>query len=67
MWEDILTKDTVLDLISKFIFIERKEYHDELTNNKNHKETIIFPRYHNLTLSESLLLLFQSTVQALII
>lgn len=42
MWEDILTKDTVLDLISKFIFIERKEYHDELTNKKNHKETIIF-------------------------
>ena len=25
MWEDILTKDTVLDLISKFIFIETKE------------------------------------------
>lgn len=24
MWEDILTKDTILDLISKFIFVEDK-------------------------------------------
>ena len=31
MWEDILTKETVLDLINKFIFIETKESTDELT------------------------------------
>lgn len=36
MWEDILTKDTVLDLISKFIFIETKEKEDEVTG-KNYK------------------------------
>lgn len=55
MWEDILTKDTILDLISKFIFIERKEEEDELTGKKRHKETIIFPRYHQLDLIRKLL------------
>lgn len=55
MWEDILTKDTILDLISKFIFIERKEEEDELTGKKKHKETLIFPRYHQLDLIRKLL------------
>ena len=48
MWEDILTKDTVLDLISKFIFIENKETEDELTGKKKTSENVIFPRYHQL-------------------
>lgn len=55
MWEDILTKDTLLDLISKFIFIERKEEVDELTGKKKHSETLIFPRYHQLDLIRKLL------------
>lgn len=55
MWEDILKKDTILDLISKFIFIERKETEDELTGKKKHSETIIFPRYHQLDLIRKLL------------
>ena len=55
MWEDILTKDTLLDLISKFIFIERSEETDELTGKKSHKETLIFPRYHQLDLIRKLL------------
>ena len=48
MWEDILTKDTILDLINKFIFIEVKENVDELTGKKRVKESVIFPRYHQL-------------------
>lgn len=48
MWEDILKKDTVLDLINKFIFIQFKESIDELTGKKKIKESIIFPRYHQL-------------------
>ena len=48
IWEDILKKDTVLDLIYKFIFIETKEKVDELTGKKKAKETLIFPRYHQL-------------------
>ncbi|MDE6829847.1 MAG: DEAD/DEAH box helicase family protein, partial [Lachnospiraceae bacterium] len=48
MWEDILKKDTVLDLISKFIFIETKESEDELTGKIKKSENLIFPRYHQL-------------------
>ena len=48
MWEDILTKDTMLDLISKFMFIETKEKVDELTGKVKKTENIIFPRYHQL-------------------
>ncbi len=55
MWEDILTKDTILDLISKFIFVERKEELDELTGKKKTIETLIFPRYHQLDLIRKLL------------
>ncbi len=55
MWEDILTKDTLLDLITKFIFIETKEEADELTGKKKIKETVIFPRYHQLDVIRKIL------------
>lgn len=55
MWEDILTKDTVLDLLAKFIFVERKEDVDEATGKKKRSETLIFPRYHQLDLIRKLL------------
>lgn len=48
MWEDILTKDTVLDLVSKFIFVEVKEKVDEETGKVKRTENLIFPRYHQL-------------------
>lgn len=48
MWEDILKKDTVLDLISKFIFVEAKEKIDEKTGMIKYSENLIFPRYHQL-------------------
>ena len=48
MWDDILKKDTILDLISEFIFINRKEVVDEVTGKKTVKENLIFPRYHQL-------------------
>lgn len=55
MWEDILTKDTVLDLINKFIFIQNKETTDEITGKKKVKETVIFPRYHQLDVIRQIL------------
>lgn len=55
MWEDILTKDTILELISKFIYIETKEEKDNVTEKTKIKETVIFPRYHQLDLIRSLL------------
>lgn len=46
MWEDVLKKDSILELISKFIFIEVKEKKNELTGKNERIETLIFPRYH---------------------
>lgn len=48
MWEDILKKDTILDLISKFIFVETKEKVDDKTGKIKRSENLIFPRYHQL-------------------
>lgn len=55
MWEDILTKDTVLELLGKFIFVDTKESKDELTGKKKKSENIIFPRYHQLDVIRRLL------------
>lgn len=46
MWEDVLRKDSILELISKFIFIEVKEKRNELNGKNEISETLIFPRYH---------------------
>ena len=48
MWEDILSKDTLLQIINKFMFIEVKEKKDPVTDKIKRKETVIFPRYHQL-------------------
>ncbi len=49
MWEDILQKDTLIDLISHFIFVERSQKIDPVTDKLGKlKETQIFPRFHQL-------------------
>lgn len=55
MWEDILTKDTVLDLISKFIFLEVKEKVGDKTVKLKRSENLIFPRYHQLDVIRKIL------------
>ena len=56
MWEEVLTKDSLLELIKKFIFIERVEKEDELTGSTKIKETVIFPRFHQLDLIRKLMI-----------
>ena len=48
IWEDILKKDNLIDILSKFVFVERIEKEDPSTGKKKLKEAIIFPRYHQL-------------------
>ena len=48
MWEDILQKDTLIEILSKFMFIEVKEKKDPVTDKMKRSETVIFPRYHQL-------------------
>ena len=55
MWDDILQKDTVLDLISKFMFISKKEKKDDITGKTIKSESLIFPRYHQLDVIRKLL------------
>ena len=55
MWKDIWTKDTILDLLSKFIYVEKKTVKDHDTGKEKKKETLIFPRYHQLDLIRKIL------------
>ena len=55
MWEDILSKDTLIDILSKFMFKEVTEKVDPQTGKKKTSETIIFPRYHQLDVVRKLL------------
>jgi type I restriction enzyme R subunit len=48
MWRDILTRDTIIDLISRFMFITKREKVDEVTGEIKEQEVLIFPRYHQL-------------------
>ncbi len=48
MWEDILKKDTVLYLIDKIIFLQKEMKKDPDSGKRKIKETLIFPRYHQL-------------------
>lgn len=47
IWEEVLTKDSLLEIVHKFIYLEKKE--EVLDNGDSRtKETLIFPRYHQL-------------------
>lgn len=46
LWEEVLEKDSLLDIIKRFIHIETDE--KEIDGKKVIKETLIFPRYHQL-------------------
>lgn len=48
MWEDILQKDNLIEILNKFVFVERIEKKEDVTGRKKLKESIIFPRYHQL-------------------
>lgn len=47
IWEDILQKDNLIEILSKFVFVERIESKD-INGRTKKKESIIFPRYHQL-------------------
>ncbi len=55
MWDNILKKDSVIEIITKFMFIETKEKKDEKTGKTKITENVIFPRYHQLDVLRKLL------------
>jgi type I restriction enzyme R subunit len=54
MWENIWTKEKIILLIERFIFIEKKKTKNANTGKVTLKETLIFPRYHQLRAIEKL-------------
>ena len=55
IWDNILQKDSLIEIITKFMFIEVKESKDEKTGKTKTTETVIFPRYHQLDVLRKLL------------
>lgn len=45
LWEDVWSRDSVLELVKKFVTIQIEEKEDE-RGRKTKSETLIFPRYH---------------------
>ena len=46
MWDDVFTKDSIIELLTKFITIQREQKKDNFTGEVKEKESLIFPRYH---------------------
>ena len=45
LWEDVLQRDSLLDLLARFLHLQTEEHRTD-TGQKVKKETLIFPRYH---------------------
>ena len=54
LWEDVLQKDSLLNILARYIHLESKDVEDH-QGMKSKKETMIFPRYHQLDVVRSLL------------
>lgn len=50
LWEEVLQKDSLLDILARFMHLEviEEEYKVKKKSIKKVKETMIFPRYHQL-------------------
>ena len=55
MWESIWTRDKIALLIERFIFVEVKKEKNPDTGKTSKKETLIFPRFHQLRAIEKLI------------
>jgi len=47
LWEEVLQRDSLLDLLARFVHLQIEEKRDD-QGRKVKKETLIFPRYHQL-------------------
>lgn len=47
LWEEVLQRDSLLDLLARFLHLQTEEKRDD-DGRRFKKETMIFPRYHQL-------------------
>lgn len=55
LWEDVLTKDSVIELIGNFMLVQVDKKKDKQTGRVTKKETQLFPRYHQRDVVRKLL------------
>lgn len=55
MWDEILQKDFLIEIIFKYMFVQVIEKKDYETGKKKRSETVIFPRYHQLDVVRKIL------------
>lgn len=48
LWKDILQKDSLLDILFRFVYLKQEDIKDSTGEILDKKETVIFPRYHQL-------------------
>ncbi|NRD76594.1 type I restriction endonuclease subunit R [Bacillus sp. BRMEA1] len=48
LWKDILQKNSLIDILFRFVFIKQEDIKDSTGEIIDKKETVIFPRYHQL-------------------
>ena len=53
LWEEVLESDSLLEIIARFIHLEKKE--EKVDGKKVVRETMVFPRYHQLNAVRKLL------------
>jgi type I restriction enzyme R subunit len=53
LWEEVLTRDSLLEIVSKFLHLQVEE--KKVGSKKSKKETMIFPRYHQLNVVRKLI------------
>lgn len=48
LWKSVLQPDSFLDILFRFLYVEKKNIRDSTGDIIDHKEVVIFPRYHQL-------------------
>ncbi len=48
LWEEIWQRDSWMEIIGRFIMLQSEDITDKATGKKYKKETMLFPRYHQL-------------------
>lgn len=48
LWREVLSKDSLLDLLFRFVFVKKESIRDSTGEIIDTKEIVIFPRYHQM-------------------
>ena len=54
LWDEVLTRESILNILHRYMHLQVEEVEDE-QGKKSKKETMIFPRYHQLDVTRKLL------------